>query len=1212
MPAFTSTNPDSPDLSAVTALSDKTAALKKIGSFAGLGAEISTYDPISQQLFIISGGATLQVLSLSNPSSPSLVQNIDLSAFGTANSVAVKNGLVAVAVESSPKTAAGKVVFFDALGTLQGAVTVGALPDMLTFTPDGKKILVANEGEPNSYKQADSVDPVGSVSIIDLSHGVAAATVATAGFESFNSQIDALKASGVRIFGPNATVAQDLEPEYITVSADGSTAYVTLQENNALAVVDIASATVTAIKPLGLKNHNQPTVLGVETYAFTDLPTLGTTAAGQDIPLGGFSGLTFEGYTADGKLKFITHTDRGPNAEATGVNRPFLLPEFAPEVIRFELDRTTGSMEITQRIQLKVSATDLLSGLPNTAIAGGNGNTTYNDEVPVDSFGNVLPLDPLGADLEGIVVAADGSFWMVDEYRPAIYHFSTEGVLIDRFVPQGTAAAAGQPAGTFGTEALPEVLAQRRQNRGFEAIALQDDKIYAFVQSPIRNPESLSNGTLNGLKNVRIVEFDPATQTTRQFLYVMDNPPSVSSTDTRADKIGDAVAIGNGEFLVVERDDDAIDSDPLSQIQKKVYRFSLQGATEISSLPETINGKTLDQMTAAELAAAGVVPIQKELHVDLATAGYNTVEKVEGLTLIDRNTLAVINDNDFTVGDITFDPTDGTFTRNSTPETPLLGLITLQNTGLDASDKDGGINIRQSPVLGMYQPDAIASYSVGGQTYLITANEGDARDYDGFEEEERVKDLDLDPTAFPNAKALQKDASLGRLTVTSANGDTDGDGDFDQLQVFGARSFSIWDASGNLVFDSGDQIERITAAAVPSLFNSNGDTGTVDSRSDNKGPEPEGVVIGVVNNRTYAFIGLERTGGVLVYDVTDPRHPSFLEYVATEGDIAPEGLAFIPANLSPNGKSLLVVTNEVSKTTSIFEFVPPKRIEGTDDGDCLHGTHANDLILGHAGDDYLQGGNGSDRLYAGLGNDHLDGGNGDDLLAGGFGDDYLVAGNGKDILLGEAGDDGLDGGAEDDVLDGGSGNDDLTGGSGNDKLFGGTGNDKLQGDSGNDILDAGDGDDCIFGGSGNDQITAGKGEDEVRAGSGDDLINGGDGADTLYGESGNDQIVGGAGDDLIYAGSGNDRVDGGLGDDTIWLQGGRDTVILRQGDGADTIHNFRLGQSSIGLANGLTFADLTITQGCGIATIQAGTETLAVIQGIRATALNNASNFTLV
>jgi hypothetical protein len=904
--------------------------LSALGTYTGQGSEISAFDPLTQRTFVVSGTSSFDILDTSNPANPTLFRSTSTSELGTANSVAIKHGLVAVAIENDNKQDPGSVAFYDVDGNFLTAVTVGALPDMLTFTPDGTKVLVANEGETNSYNQSDSIDPEGSISIIDLCGGLKnlQPVVKTADFKAFNAQKVDLMAQGVRIFGPNATVAQDLEPEYITVSSDSKTAWVTLQENNAIAIIDIPTATVTDIKALGFKDYNEPTTFSLATYDFNHLPTLGTTTAGQDIPLGGFSGLYFEGYAANGNLQFITNTDRGPNGEATDSRRPFLLPDFAPELIRFELNRASGELAITERIQLQRPDGSRLTGLPNTAIAGGTGNTPYNDEIPVDLFDQELRSDPLGADLEGIVVAPDGTFWMVDEYRPAIYHFGTDGVLIDRLVPIGTAEAAGQPAGTFGSEVLPEVLAQRRQNRGFEAVAFQDGKVYAFMQSPIRNPDNLSNGTLNGLRNIRIVEFDPSTDATRQFLYVLDNPPPVDDTDSRADKIGDAVAIGNGQFLVIERDDDAIDSDPFNQIQKKVYQFSLADATEISGFTDLqdLGGgvrKTVDQMSVEELERIEIQPIRKSLYVDLAAVGYNSVEKHEGLALIAPNTIAVINDNDFTVGDITIDPTTGTFTRNADPEPIRLGLITRQSNGLDASDKDGGINIQPWPVLGMYQPDAIASFSINHQTYLITANEGDARDYDGFSEEERIKDLTLDPTAFPKAADLQNDANLGRLTVTSTLGDPDGDGDFDQLYAFGGRSFSIWKADGSVVFDSGDQLEQITASLVPALFNSDdGDPEKFDTRSDNKGPEPEGVTTGVIGGRTYAFIGLERTGGVMVYDITNPNRPAFVDYATTTGDVAPEGLTFVAADHSPTCKPLLIVSNEVSGTTTFYEIAP--------------------------------------------------------------------------------------------------------------------------------------------------------------------------------------------------------------------------------------------------------------------------------------------------
>ena len=195
---------------------------------------------------------------------------------------------------------------------------------------------------------------------------------------------------------------------------------------------------------------------------------------------------------------------------------------------------------------------------------------------------------------------------------------------------------------------------------------------------------------------------------------------------------------------------------------------------------------------------------------------------------------------------------------------------------LDASDDDGAIRIRRWPVFGMYQPDAIANFRSGDRHYLITVNEGDTRDYDAFSEEERVADLALDPAAFPNAAALQQDASdLGRLTVTKSLGDTDSDGDFDRLYVPGGRSFSIWNArTGALVFDSGAELEQLLANLLPDDFNANHEENdSFDNRSDNKGPEPEGVTLGIVRGTLYAFVGLERIGGILVLDLTDPKNP---------------------------------------------------------------------------------------------------------------------------------------------------------------------------------------------------------------------------------------------------------------------------------------------------------------------------------------------------
>ncbi|CAN0604015.1 unnamed protein product, partial [Ectocarpus sp. 12 AP-2014] len=198
--------------------------------------------------------------------------------------------------------------------------------------------------------------------------------------------------------------------------------------------------------------------------------------------------------------------------------------------------------------------------------------------------------------------------------------------------------------------------------------------------------------------------------------------------------------------------------------------------------------------------------------------------------------------------------------------------------------------------------------------------EGDSRDYDGFSEEFRIKDLMLAADVF--ADDIQNDENLGRLNVTSTLGvsngcdpsdpmtDVEAACEYSELYSYGARSFSIWTADGTQVFDSGSEFERITARVIPDNFNSNNDENAFDNRSDDKGPEPEAVVTGEINGQTFAFIGLERVGGLMVYNVTNPQNPVFVQYLnnrdfsATQmeleagmaGDLGPEGLAFISAD----------------------------------------------------------------------------------------------------------------------------------------------------------------------------------------------------------------------------------------------------------------------------------------------------------------------------
>jgi len=250
--------------------------------------------------------------------------------------------------------------------------------------------------------------------------------------------------------------------------------------------------------------------------------------------------------------------------------------------------------------------------------------------------------------------------------------------------------------------------------------------------------------------------------------------------------------------------------------------------------------------------------------------------------------------------------------------------------GIDASNQDGMVNIQNWPVFGMYQPDAIDSYTYNGSPYIVSANEGDFRDYGGYSEEARIGSLTLDPTAFPNAVMLQENTNLGRLNITTSLGDERNDGDYEALYSYGARSFSIWDATGNLVYDSGNDFETFISNYDAANFNSsNNDNTSFDSRSDDKGPEPEALKVVSIMGKTYAFIGLERQGGVMVYDITDPSNVSFESYgtdrnfnetegTPAAGGLGPEDIDFIPAGESPNGFPLILVSNEVSGSISVY------------------------------------------------------------------------------------------------------------------------------------------------------------------------------------------------------------------------------------------------------------------------------------------------------
>lgn len=298
---------------------------------------------------------------------------------------------------------------------------------------------------------------------------------------------------------------------------------------------------------------------------------LDKTPAQQAISIGGFSGLRFLQQDSKGKLLFLTHTDRGPNTEAyirdRIVQRPFMLPNFTPRLVFLEADIITKTMRIKKQIQLKDPKGKLLTGLPRER----------SHEHPVNLYGKALVFDKWGMDLEGIDIAKDGSYWMAEEYGPSIVHFSSQGKLINLFQPG---------------EGLPVYIKQRKLNRGFEGIALENRKVFAILQSVIRNSKVLP-----------IVEFDiDKKKTTAQYSYQLDEQDG---------RIGDMVSVGSKRFLVIEQ----------NKKSKKIFLIHLNNF---------IKNKLV---------------YKKEL-INLTSLGINA-KKIEGISLVGPKHIAVITDNDF-------------------------------------------------------------------------------------------------------------------------------------------------------------------------------------------------------------------------------------------------------------------------------------------------------------------------------------------------------------------------------------------------------------------------------------------------------------------------------------------------------------------------------------------------------------------------------------
>ena len=344
-----------------------------------------------------------------------------------------------------------------------------------------------------------------------------------------------------------------------------------------------------------------------------------------------------------------------------------------------------------------------------------------------------------------------------------------------------------------------------------------------------------------------------------------------------------------------------------------------QGLVFANPTGRTINGNLINTTVAMDLEPE-YVSISKD-------------NKYAYVSIQENNALAIINLEDNSL------------------ELKGLGFKDWSNLQFDASDKDGGVNFKSYPGLyGMYQPDTIASFSWKGANFIVSANEGDAREYffdasdeadciaqggldydakDGclaYIDESRVEDLAL----AANFDYLNNDDNdIGRLKVTTVKGDKNNDGQYESLYAYGARSFTIWDSNGLVVFDSGDQIARVTASVHGNAFNNNEDENKGDTRSDDKGAEPEALTLGKVGDRLFAFVGLERMGTIMVFDITNPYDVKFQDYFYNRGlepsadisgDLAPEGMTFVPAAQSATNEALLIVGNEISGSIAVWEI----------------------------------------------------------------------------------------------------------------------------------------------------------------------------------------------------------------------------------------------------------------------------------------------------
>lgn len=364
----------------------------------------------------------------------------------------------------------------------------------------------------------------------------------------------------------------------------------------------------------------------------SDPALLMTTAGGVKVYNGGFGSAV----AADPKDPnvFYLMTDRGPNVAGTIANSIIIgKADFTPAIGKFRLK--DGKLVLEQTIEFKNAAGGKLNGLPNPTGSGATG------EIPYDLNGAALASSIDGIDSEGLAFAADGSFWVSDEYGPHLVHFDASGKTLERINPFGT--------GTGG-RTIPLVFAKRRPNRGMEGLTISQDgkTLVGIMQSPMYNPVKAS---ATGCVVLRILTFDIATGATKQYAYLMEDPALTGCSEI--------LAVNATTFLTIERDGGYGGAPTAPATFKKIFKVDLSGATDISDAANSATGKLYSGKTVEELkdaagvTAAGIVPVKKTLVLDLLK-DLPTVyphDKAEGIALLPGNILVISNDDDFGVVD---------------------------------------------------------------------------------------------------------------------------------------------------------------------------------------------------------------------------------------------------------------------------------------------------------------------------------------------------------------------------------------------------------------------------------------------------------------------------------------------------------------------------------------------------------------------------------